>query len=148
MRVLFAVGLLLLANAAAQTSAANKMPEKSSAALEGKVRAVWEGFKNKDKAAVAALLADDFRTLSSGDSKFGDKNSEIAEVDDFTLDQYTLTDFHRQPLGPNAALITYTAEFSGKSSGQPVHTRGIFGEVWTRQGTAWKCVYSQETDLH
>lgn len=140
---------LLWASAMAQTQPTSaKPPAKSTSALEAKVRAVWEGFHKKDKAAVAALLDDNFRTISDGDSDFGDKKAEVGEVDDYTIEKYELTNFHVQPLGPDAAIITYTAEYSGQYQGKPVHTRGVFGEVWHKKGSAWKEVYSQETALH
>lgn len=143
MKVKIAVGVLLLASVAAVQAQqpVSKPGAKSTSALESKVRAVWEGFQKKDKAAVAALLDDKFRTLSDGDSKFGDKKAEVAEVDEYTIDKYELTDFHTEHVSPHTAIVTYTADFSGKYSGQPVHTRGIFGEVWVKNGTEWKCAY-------
>lgn len=140
---------LLLASTMAQTQPkAAKSPAKSGSALEAKVRAVWEGFHKKDKAAVSSLLDDSFRTISDGDSEFGDKAAEVSEVDAYTIDKYELTNFHVQPVGANAAIITYTAEYSGQFEGKPVHTRGVFGEVWQKRGNDWKGVYSQETALH
>ena len=148
MKVIIVLFSLLLAGAVAQTEPAAKSPAKSGSALEAKVRAVWEGFHKKDKAAVSSLIDDSFRTISDGDSDFGDKKAEVGEVDDYTIDKYDLTNFHVEHLGPNAAIITYTAEYSGQYQGKPVHTRGVFGEVWQKRGNDWKAVYSQETALH
>ena len=148
MKVLLAVITLMLAGATAQTQPAHKTDTKSGSVVEAKVRAVWEGFHKKDKAAVAALLDDSFRTISDGDSEFSDKKAEVGEVDEYTIDKYDLTNFHVQHVGPNAAIITYTAEYSGQYQGKPVHTRGVFGEVWEKRGAEWKEVYSQETALH
>jgi Domain of unknown function (DUF4440) len=149
MKVMLALFSLLLGSAVAQTQpSAAKSPSKSGSALEAKVRAVWEGFHKKDKAAVSALLDDSLRTISDGDSEFGGKNSEISDVDAYTIEKYDLTNFHVQHLGADAAIVTYTAEYSGQFEGKPVHTRGIFGEVWQKRGSDWKEVYSQETGLH
>jgi hypothetical protein len=149
MKLMLALFSLLLASAVAQTQpSAAKPPAKSASALEAKVRAVWEGFHKKDKAAVSSLLDDSFRTISDGDSDFSDKAAEVAEVDAYTIDKYDLTNFHVQHLGPNSAIVTYTAEYSGQFEGKPVHTRGVFGEVWQKHGADWKEVYSQETALH
>jgi hypothetical protein len=149
MKVMLVLLSLLLASAMAQTQpSAAKSPAKSGSALEAKVRAVWEGFHKKDKAAVSALLDESFRTISDGDSEFGNKAAEVSEVDAYTIEQYDLTNFQIQHLGPNAAIVTYTAEYSGQYEGKPVHTRGVFGEVWEKRGNDWKSVYSQETALH
>jgi len=149
MKIMLTVLSLLLACAVAQTQpSASKVAPNSPGALESKVRAVWEGFQKKDKAAVDKLLDSDFRTIEEGDSEFTEKAAELKQVDDYILDQYTLTDFQTKTIGPNAALVTYKAEFSGKASGQPVHVRGTFGEVWVKRGGDWKCLYAQETTLH
>ena len=149
MKLMLALFSLLLGSAVAQTQPSTaKSPEKTGSALEAKVRAVWEGFHKKDKAAVSSLLDDSFRTISDGDSAFGDKAAEVSEVDAYTIEKYDLTNFHIQQLSPNSAIVTYTAEYSGQAEGKPVHTRGVFGEVWQKRGSDWKCVYSQETALH
>jgi hypothetical protein len=149
MKVMLVLLSLLLASAGAQTQPnAAKSTAKSGSALEAKVRAVWEGFHKKDKAAVSSLLDEGFRTISDGDSEFSNKAAEVSEVDAYTIEKYELTNFHVQHLGPNAAIITYAAEYSGQFEGKPVHTRGVFGEVWQKHGNDWKCVYAQETALH
>ncbi len=149
MRLTLVLLSLLLGSAWAQTPpSAAKATTQSASILEGKVRAVWKGFEKKDKAAVSSLLDESFRTISDGDSEFGDKNNELSEVDSYTIDKYELTNFHVQQLGSNVAIITYTAEYSGQFEGKPVHTRGVFGEVWQKHGSDWKAVYAQETALH
>lgn len=149
MKLMLVISTLFLASLSGQAQKPVKDGSGSPhPGLESKVRAVWQGFEKKDKAAVAALLADDFRTIEDGDTAFGDKKKEVDQVDTFTLDQYSLTDLKIKPLASATALVTYTAEFSGKDSGQPVHARGVFGEVWVKRGGDWKCVYSQETALH
>lgn len=63
-----------------------------------------------------------------------DAKTEVAEIDDFVLSQYTLTDFHVTSLGAGASLVTYTAEYSGTAGGQPVYDRIAVAEVWVKQG--------------
>jgi hypothetical protein len=92
------------------TAAQEKPPTKSTAiapALEIKVRRVWEDFKNKNKDALGAALADDLRVVEEGTDGFGDKKSDLATVDDLELISYTLKDFTVKALGPRAALVTY-----------------------------------------
>jgi hypothetical protein len=113
--------------------------------LPAKVNKLWEAFKHKDKATLSALLDDHFRLFEEGLSTFGDKNSEVNAVDDFELINYTLTDFTVKPIGPNAALVTYIAQYEGKSGGENSKAKSVFGEVWTRAGSEWKALYMQET---
>jgi hypothetical protein len=48
-------------------------------------------------------------------------------------------------VGPNTALATYRAQYEGKSGGEVLKGKSIFGEVWVRSGGKWKGLYLQET---
>jgi hypothetical protein len=139
-----ACSLLLPTVAAAQEKQATKSIAIAPA-LEAKVRKVWEDFKTKNKASLAAALADDFRMFEEGTSGFGDNKTDIASVDELELISYTLKDFTVKSLGPRAALVTYRAHYESKSGGQVAKADSVFGEVWTREGNDWKALYLQET---
>lgn len=144
-----AVIVALLFSFATLTSApmtGQSNPEKSSApAVESHVRKLWEAFKNKDKATLSGLLDDQFRMFEEGLSTFGDKKAEVNGPDDFELLNYTLSDFTVKPIGPNSALVTYVAQYEGKSGGKTQKAKSVFGEVWRRAGNHWKIIYLQET---
>lgn len=143
--IAIAVLLSFTATAAAQQKPQAANPHRMGSPLEAKVRKLWENFKNKDKKSLAALLDNGFRMFEEGLSTFGDKNAEVNAVDDFELVSYTLSDFTVKSLGPNAALVTYIAQYEGKSGGQTSKAKSVFAEVWIRQGTEWKDSYLQET---
>jgi Domain of unknown function (DUF4440) len=137
---------LFLATAA--TAQEMQHPAKSGtvpAQIEVRVRELWEAFKNKNKAALSALLDGEFRQFEEGLSTFGDKKTEINAVDDFELISYALSDFFVKSIGPNAALVTYIAQYEGKSGGEISKGHSVFGEVWIRSGSDWKDLYMQET---
>ena len=143
--VVVAVLLLSIASAAA---AQEKQQAKSGTVppqIEARVRKLWEAFKNKDKAGLSAMLDDDFRQFEEGLSTFGDKKAEVNAVDEFELLSYTLSDFTVKSIGPNAALVTYIAQYEGKSGGEVSKAKSVFGEVWIRAGNEWKDLYMQET---
>jgi hypothetical protein len=141
------IAVALLFSLAVAISAQDKtLPAKTSVPpLEAKVRKLWEAYKNKDKAKLAALLDDGFRQFEEGLTTFGDKNTEVNSVDEFDLVNYTLSDFTIKPVGPNAALVTYIAQYEGKSGGQSSKAKSVFGELWVRAGNEWKASYMQET---
>jgi hypothetical protein len=146
-KALIAVAVLL--SFAVAATAQDKQPAVKSNAgappLEAKERKLWESFKNKDKAGLAALLDEDFRLFEEGLSTFGDKKSEVSSVDDFELISFSLSDFTVKPLGPNTALVTYIAQYEGKSGGEASKAKSVFAEVWIRKGNEWKDLYLQET---
>lgn len=140
-----AVLLSLVAAASAQQKTQAAKPHPMASPLEANVRKLWEAFKNKDKNALAAMLDDHFRLFEEGLTTFGDKKAEVNAVDDFELTSYTLSDFTTKSLGPNSALVTYIAQYEGKSGGQASKAKSVFGEVWIRAGSNWKALYMQET---
>ena len=147
-RTLVAVALLLLSCAGLATAQEKPQTAKTQAAspqLELRVRKLWEAFKNKDKAALSAIIDDRFRLFEEGLSAIGDKKAEVNAVDEFELLNYTLSDFTVKPIAPNAALVTYTAQYEGKSGGEVSKSKSVFGEVWIRAGNEWKAFYMQET---
>jgi len=112
---------------------------------EAQVRKLWDAFQKKDKATLSSLLAENFRMFEEGLSAFADKKAEINAVDEFELLNYTLSDFTVTPTGPNSALVTYIAQYQGKSNGEVSKAKSVFGEVWIRKNGAWKNLYLQET---
>lgn len=138
---------VLLVSATAGVAQQNHVDEMKSAVppVEANVRKLWAAFQKKDKAALAALLDDGFRMFEEGLNGIADKKAEVNSVDEFDLLNYKLGDFTVKPTGPNSALVTYVAEYEGKSGGQVAKAKSVFAEVWVRSGGSWKNLYLQET---
>ncbi len=143
-RIITAVVLLLLCTVAVAAQE-KQSPANNAAALETQERGLWQAFKNKDKATLSAMLDDGFHLFEEGLSAIGDKKAEVNAVDDFELVNYTLSDFTVKSIGPNAALVTYVAQYEGKSGGEISKAKSVFAEVWIRSGNQWKDMYLQET---
>jgi hypothetical protein len=146
-RTLTAVAVLMLSFASAVVAQEKQTTTAKTATppVEANVRKLWEAFKNKDKTTLSSLIDDQFRMFEEGLSTFGDKKAEVNAPDEYELLSYTLSDFTVKPLGPNTALVTYRAQYEGKSGGEIAKGNSIFGEVWTRSGNNWKALYLQET---
>lgn len=119
----------------------------SGKVLEAKVRKAWEDIKNKNKDAFAAILTEDFRIVDEDGLGFRDKKSDVDEIDQLNIEKYTLSSFTIKPIGESGDLVTYVAEYSGTYSGQAMQAKEVFGEVWVRNGTQWKCQYVQGTNV-
>lgn len=113
--------------------------------VEGQVRKLWAAFKNKDKTTLSTLLEDQFRMFEEGLTTFGDKKAEVNGPDEYELLNYTLSDFNVRVIGPGSALVTYLAQYEGKSGGEVLKGKSIFGEVWVLSDGSWKALYLQET---
>ena len=146
------VALLVLLALAGAVAAQDKQPPAQAtvgtvggATLESHVRKLWDAFQKKDKATLSSLIDDKFRQFEEGLSTFGDKKAEVNAVDEFELIKYTLSDFTVKRLAPNTALVTYIAQYEGKSGSENSKAKSVFGEVWTHTSGEWKCLYMQET---
>jgi hypothetical protein len=122
-------------------------PKPLAGTLEAKERESWEQYRKRDKAGFAAGLAEGYRGVEDDGDGARDAKTAVAEIDGFQLSQYTLADFHVTWLSASAALVTYTAEYSGTAGGQPVHDKIAVGEVWVKRGGDWKELYSQDTKV-
>ena|SRR5215469_2550483 len=143
-----AAGLILLTTFSAQPEGQNSPHGTvSSEMLEAKVRKAWEDIKSKNKDAFAAILTEDSRIVDEDGLGFRDKKSNVEEIDQLNIEQYTLSNFTVKRIGASGALVTYIAEYSGTYSGQVTHAKEVFGEVWVRSGTQWKCRYVQGTTV-
>ncbi|MBZ5566815.1 MAG: nuclear transport factor 2 family protein [Acidobacteriia bacterium] len=118
-----------------------------AAALEAKVRQAWADYQLKRKAAFSAILTDDFIAVEDDGAGPRDKMAEVAEIDQVDLEQYALTDFKVKPIAAAAALVMYTAEFSGKTTGQPMRDKVAVAEIWVKRGGPWKLLYEQMTKM-
>jgi hypothetical protein len=116
-------------------------------ALEAKIRKEWQDFKNHDKQAFAAILADGFSELANDAEGISGKDEEISELDHFNLAHYELKDFKIKPIGRDSALMTYSAAYSGTYDNAPIQMKAIYGEVWTKTSGEWKVLWAQETKV-
>ena len=143
--ILLMFALLMSSAVLAQDKPQSPSPKPQARQLETQVRKLWDAFQKKDKASLSSLIDDNFRQFEEGLSTFGDKKAEVNAVDEFELIRYTLSDFTVKPLASNMALVTYIAQYEGKSGGENSKAKSVFGEVWTHTGGDWKCLYMQET---
>ena len=140
--------LSLIASAQAQKQAKAKGGNASTATvIEAKIHQAWDAFKNKNKDQYAVLMADDFQEAEEDGKGFRNKDAELAEIGEYGLADYKLSDLKVKPLGSQAALVTYRAEYSGSAEGQSYNNKSVIGEVWVKQGKDWKILHVQETKV-
>ena len=103
-------------------------------------------FKNKDKATLSSLIDDGFRQFEEGLTTFADKKTEVNAPDEYDLLSYTLSDFNVKSTGPNSAVVTYIAQYEGKSGGEVAKARErLRRSLDSRRALNGKLLYMQET---
>ena len=82
--------------------------------FEARVKVEWEALKNKDKKAYAELLADDYQGVEVDGRGERNKIQAVNELADENVYNYTLWGLKLIPLGPDATLVIYEYEASGR----------------------------------
>lgn len=146
-RLIAVLCLLFAVNALAQEKA---QPGKlgmipNPEAYVARSHKVWEDFRTRNKAALAATLADGFQALEEGGNSFFDAKQYLSTVDEFELKSYTLSDYMVVPLAAGSVLVHYHAVYEGVTGTETTQANAGFSEVWVRRGNSWKLQYLQET---
>lgn len=116
-----------------------------AALLETNVKTEWEAFKNKDKAAYAGLLADDFAAVEDDNQGMRNRDAAAAEVDRSVVSRYYLFALRVLPLDTNAALVTYELTMQFPPTAAVRLKRVLVSELWLKRDKQWKMRYYQET---
>jgi predicted ester cyclase len=110
-----------------------------------KEKQVWEALKNKDKAAVTRLIADDF--VGMYDFGFFTKPEWIKQIDgQYTVDDYTIGDPRVLHPSSTTALLLYksTCKGTGEWAEFCSHTQRI-SDLWVERNGQWMDLFSQDT---
>ncbi len=134
---------LLLAVALAAGGAAHAAPDPLVARLKAQADAWDRAIVAKDRAAIAANMADDFRQIDA----HGNVESKASFIDglvtpDLALDPYTVEDFEVRVYG-DTALLSGRTRMTGRYAGKPFSTHYRYIDVYVKRGGAWKIVSVQ-----
>ena len=97
----------------------------------------------KDRAAIAANMAEDFRQIDA----HGNVESKASFIDglvtpDLQLDPYTVEDFEVRLYG-DTALLSGRTRMTGRYAGKPFNSHYRYIDVYVKRGGAWKIVSVQ-----
>lgn len=136
------VAMLLSASCVAAGSSAD-----DKAATVAKLTALSDAWDKaiirKDRAAIAANMAEDFRQIG-GDASVEDKAAFVADLvaADFSIDPYKVEDFNVRLYG-DVALLSGTIRMTGHSEGKPFASHFRYIDIYARTGGDWKIVSVQ-----
>jgi len=140
----------LTSTAMAQKPGADAAQSRASlqATLEQREKEGWETFKNKDAKGYAATCAPEYTGVFADGAGEHNLQSAIDSMKEITLHSYSLSGFKLTPLGPNAALMTYSAvanEAMGNAAPQDIKL--AVSNVWVKRGGEWKSLRYHETEV-
>lgn len=140
--------VLLSAGAAAGGLAVAAPPSAGVAAWLHAQSEAWDAaIVAKDRAAIEANMADDFRQIDAR----GHVENKASFVDglmspDLQLDPYTVDDFEIRLYG-DTALLSGRTRMTGRYRGAPFSTHYRYIDVYVKQGGVWRIVSVQISPL-
>jgi ketosteroid isomerase-like protein len=134
-------GLLALALVAGLAQAAP--PPKLVALLKAQADAWDQAIIRKDRAAIEANMAEDFRQIDAR----GHVETKASFVDglvtpDLALDPYSVEDFEVRVYG-DTALVSGRTRMTGRYQGRPFNTHYRYIDIYVKRRGAWKIVSVQ-----
>lgn len=101
----------------------------------------------KDRAAIAANMADDFRQIG-GSGNVASRDEFIAGIvaDDLEIDPYTVEEFDVRVYG-DVALLSGRTRMTGRYNGKGFTSHYRYVDVYVRKDATWKVTNVQITEL-
>ena len=144
---LVATACTTLALAACQPALAAAPSAADLAQLTLQANAWDAAIVRKDRAAIEANMAEDFRQID-GDAHIEDKASFVEGLmsPKLKIDPYTVDDFEVRQYG-DTALLSGRTKMTGSWDGKPFSTHYRYIDIYARQNGVWKIVSVQITRL-
>jgi uncharacterized protein (TIGR02246 family) len=141
-RALASLAVLALAGPAAR---AQEPLRDELMALE---RASWQALKERDRAALRRLLADDALLIFSDGTRY-DKREMLDYLTNYRLDSYRIEPTYAvRRLGPTVAALLYRVTARGAARFDRTTTDKVLASsLYVRRDGRWRSVLYQETPL-
>ena len=112
-------------------------PDK--AAMEGKEKAAWQAFKDKNEADFKKLVDKDVRGVY--DTGVANLNKELDAMKKWDMKSFAISDYDIFSDEKDVIVSTYTVKVEGTFDGKDMS--GIYnaGSVWKKEGSNWLAVF-------
>jgi ketosteroid isomerase-like protein len=135
--------LVFFLEACSKPAPASSDEQATIAALTAQADAWDKAIVRKDRAAIEANMADDFRQID----RAGNVETKKSFVDglmspDLEIDPYTVEDFDIRLYG-DTALLSGRTRMTGRYQGKPFASHYRYIDVYVRMGDTWRIVSVQ-----
>ena len=127
--------MVVLFGAIVVSSAAT--PDK--AAMEGKEKAAWQSFKDKNEAEFKKLVDKDVRAVY--DTEVSNMAKELAAMKKWDMKSFTISDFDIFSDEKDVIVSTYTVKVEGTVDGKDMSGTYNAGSVWKKEGDNWLAIF-------
>jgi hypothetical protein len=131
--------IIYLMTALLATIAVSNAATPDKAAMEGKEKAAWQAFKDKNEADFKKLVDKDVRCVY--DTEVSNMAKELAAMKKWDMKSFAISDFDIFSDEKDVIVATYTVKVEGTVDGKDMS--GIYnaGSVWKKEGNNWLAIF-------
>src|SRR5215471_20292218 len=112
-------------------------PDK--AAMEGKEKAAWQAFKDKNEAEFKKLVDKDIRCVY--DTGTSNMAKELDAMKKWDMKSFAISDYDIFSDEKDVIVSTYTAKVEGTFDGKDMSGTYNAGTVWKKEGSNWLAIF-------
>ena len=112
-------------------------PDK--AAMEGKEKAAWQAFKDKNEAEFKKLVDKDVRGVY--DSGVANMAKELDAMKKWDMKSFAISDYDIFSDEKDVIVSTYTVKVEGTFDGKDMSGTYNAGSVWKKEGSNWLAIF-------
>jgi hypothetical protein len=112
-------------------------PDK--AAMEGKEKAAWQAFKDKNEAEFKKLVDKDIRAVY--DTGVSNMQKELDAMEKWDMKSFAISDYDIFSDEKDVIVCTYTVKVEGTFDGKDMSGTYNAGSVWKKEGSNWLAIF-------
>jgi len=112
-------------------------PDK--AAMEGKEKAAWQAFKDKNEAEFKKLVDKDIRCVY--DTGLSNMAKELDAMKKWDMKSFAISDYDIFSDEKDVIVSTYTVKVEGTFDGKDMSGTYNAGSVWKKEGKNWLAIF-------
>src|SRR4030095_10511151 len=112
-------------------------PDK--AAMEGKEKAAWQAFKDKNEAEFKKLVDKDIRCVY--DTGASNMAKEMEAMKKWDMKSFAISDYDIFSDEKDVIVSTYTVKVEGTFDGKDMSGTYKAGSVWKKEGNNWLAIF-------
>jgi len=121
------------------TIAVSNAAPPDKAAMEGKEKAAWQAFKDKNEADFKKLVDKDFRGVY--DAGISNMQKELDDMKEWDMKSFEISDYDIFSDEKDVVVTTYKVKIEGTYEGKDMSGTYNAGTVWKQENGKWMAIF-------
>jgi hypothetical protein len=121
------------------TIAVSNAAPPNKVAMEGKEKAAWQAFKDKNEAEFKKLVDKDFRGVY--DEGISNMQKELDDMNKWDMKSFEISDYDMFSDEKDVVVTTYKVKIEGTYEGKDMSGTYNAGTVWKQENGKWMAIF-------